>query len=168
MPRSFYLSGAFAGGVVYVWSCRKPSGYPLGLVCLPADVIRSGAVPRFVTWEVWKMLKRSQFAPPVETGGFVPSRDALSRDFPNLWDFLTQSAWEDGSRRETGSMLIFCDDGVIKTMVKDRDRGLCLWLTAPGLHTLFQVADAGVIDPSADWKKDRAYSASRGKKKGGI
>jgi hypothetical protein len=164
-PRSFGLTVTSVGELLYIWSFRRPSLYPIGLAVVPHSAVRDRTVPHILTWEVWKMLKKSQFAAQEVKEGNVPTRDPLSQNHANLWDFMTQSAWEDGTDRETGSMLIFCDAGALKAMLKDRDSGMCLWITAPALGSLLDVADAKLVDPAAEWKKDRGAAANVVKKK---
>lgn len=76
--------------------------------------------------------------------------------FPTLWDYMTQDRWDDGSPRETASLLIFTQDGMLKAMLRDRENGQCLWTAGVSVATVMFQLDAALNDPNADWKADRA------------
>lgn len=157
VPRGWRLCAARSECGVLLWSCRVVSGYPIGLVSLPEVVIRSGEVPRLVTWEVWKMLTKSQFSALTPAALPAMSGDALSLAYPVLWSFLTQDTWEDATPRETGSLLLFTDSGVLKCMAKDKANGMCLWVSARSLTELLFVLDRNLTEVNADWRRDRAW-----------
>jgi hypothetical protein len=83
------------------------------------------------------------------------SQDPLVLAYPVLWAFLTQTAWEDGSQRQPGSLLMFTQDGMMKCMLRDREDGTCLWVAGRGLTHLLDVAEGSLCDPGADWRVDR-------------
>jgi hypothetical protein len=91
-------------------------------------------------------------------GGSVlasPDQDPVVASYPVLWSFLVQTAWEDGTQRQPGSMLVFSQDGMLKGMLRDRDDGTCLWVAARGLQHLLDVMEGSLSDPGADWRMDR-------------
>lgn len=87
---------------------------------------------------------------------------------PTLWAHLTALQWDDGTSRQTSSILIFAGDGMLKGMLRDREAGLCLWVAADGLEKLLLVLEASLNDPQAEWRVDRqaeGQPASRVKRK---
>lgn len=87
---------------------------------------------------------------------------------PTLWQHLTSLTWDDGSVRQTSSLLIFAGDGLLKAMLRDREASLCLWVAADGIEKLLLVMEAALNDPQAEWRVDRAaegQQASRVKRK---
>lgn len=81
--------------------------------------------------------------------------DPLVLAYPVLWSFLTDRTWDDGSPREPGSMLLFEQDGMMKSMLRDRNDSTCLWVAARGLTLLLGTLEASLCDPGADWRLDR-------------
>lgn len=87
---------------------------------------------------------------------------------PTLWAHLTAVQWDDGTARQTSSLLIFTGDGCFKAMLRDREAGLCLWVAADGLEKLLLVMEAALNDPQQEWRIDRQtaeQTASRVKRK---
>jgi len=93
--------------------------------------------------------------------------DKFSKLYPTLFAYLTQTAWPDGTVRETSSLSMFTDGAAVKCVLKDRSLGICLWATAPTFTGLYAVLEALLCDPGAEWRVDRqqpGQKASRVKK----
>lgn len=104
------------------------------------------------------------------TGGPVAGVVDLefSNSHPLLFSYLTQRAWPDGSPRQTSSLTIFEDSGIMKAVLKDRDANLCLWASSPTIARLYDVIEALLCDPEAEWRTERtggSGQASRVKKR---
>jgi len=97
-------------------------------------------------------------------GGSLVEPDALSAAYPVLWSHLTQTAWEDGQVRETSNLLVFCQDGMLKAMLRDREHGLCFWTAAGSLSGLLAALEAGLSDPQAEWRVDRQKEGQAAKR----
>lgn len=83
--------------------------------------------------------------------------------FPTLWDYMTQDRWDDGTPRETSSLLIFAQDGMLKAMLRDRENGQCLWTAGVSVATVMFQLDTALNDPNADWKADKAVPSTQAK-----
>jgi hypothetical protein len=97
--------------------------------------------------------------------GAVPSRLApcgMAKDYPLVWEFLTKTRWGKDDPRETGTMFVMMQDGLLKASLSDRDSDHVLWVAACSLTELFQVVEAALGDPGADWRVDRKAIAKRG------
>lgn len=95
--------------------------------------------------------------------------DEFAAAYPITYQYLTQRKWSDGSPRMTSSVLIFVDGPIAKVMLRDREEGLCMWCASDSLWRAFDVLEAKLADPAADWRQDRVeegQTASRKKKKG--
>jgi len=75
--------------------------------------------------------------------------------YPMVFSHLSQTKWPDGSPRQTSTLSVFVDGGVIKAVLKDRHAGLCLWCAAKTMGDLFGVLEALLCDPGAEWRLDR-------------
>jgi len=79
----------------------------------------------------------------------------LALQVPTLYDYLGQTAWPDGTVRQTSSLLLFQQDGMFKGMLKDTECGLCLWIAGKSLTGLLASLEAALNDPNAEWRVDR-------------
>lgn len=93
-------------------------------------------------------------------GGEEVAPDALAKKLPSLWEFLTVAKYEDGSKRVLGTLIVFCDAGMVKGFVNDRDAGLSACVTSTGLLALLEAVNDGLEGDTLDWR-----SSDRSKKK---
>jgi len=75
--------------------------------------------------------------------------------YPMLFDHLTQTVWPDNTVRQTSSLSLFADGGMVKAVLKDREAGLCLWAASKSFQELFGVIESLLQDPAAEWRHDR-------------
>lgn len=110
------------------------------------------------------MLSREN-RPKVATEAAGLADDPTFREaYPTLWDHLTQDRWEDGTARQTSSMLLFRDGGVFKVMFRDKDAGACLWIAVQSPLNAFDALEAALCDPRADWRADRQQPGQQAKR----
>lgn len=94
---------------------------------------------------------------PAQPGenGVVPTvlRDpAFEKRCPTLFQYLTDGAWEDGTERETSTLLLMADGGSFKAWLNDRAMGRSLWVAGPSLQGLLDAVETALLDPCAVWK----------------
>lgn len=99
---------------------------------------------------------------PAGTGAAPPDSD-FEKKYPLLWQFLTETRWDEKTPRETGSVLIFVQEGVWKAMVKDKDSGEIAFVSKNTFKTLMEAIERGFVEEKLDWRQD----AFKTKKKGG-
>lgn len=103
--------------------------------------------------------KRSETGSPGAAMVAAHSGD-LAQLAPALAERLTLLTYEDGSARQTDTLLVFAQDGVWKAALRDRDSRLCLWAASPVLIDLVEVLEGLLCDPAAVWRADRAAGAA--------
>ena len=98
----------------------------------------------------------SSSSPGGPSAASAASADALSA-FPALCEFLTCPCWPDGTRRVTGSLTVFVDEGRFKVWLSDRDQGLGAVVTISSLLQLLQDVEDSLAEDTVDWRvpKDR-------------
>lgn len=79
----------------------------------------------------------------------------IFQSFPTLWEFLTLSAWPDGSSRKPGTLILFTEGEKWKMCLKDVANARVAFVTAEALDDLFLAADEGLDKDSVDWRPDR-------------
>lgn len=81
--------------------------------------------------------------------------DPLVEHFPDLAEFMTCAVFEnDGSRRESPTITIWCAGGQWKASLKDRAEGLVLWLSAETILELLQLTDLFCLSTEGPWRHD--------------
>jgi hypothetical protein len=74
------------------------------------------------------------------------------------WEFLVRTCWdEDGSRRETGTILVFSDGPVVKAMLNDRDGSRVAFLTLAAEECLSDLLERALLSPATDWRAAKKY-----------
>jgi len=94
-------------------------------------------------------------AAPVATGR-KDSYSEFEKMWPNLLAFLQDETYEDGSRRTTGTMLFFFQDGQFKACLNDRDCNRSAFLTASGVHEACDSMEAGLANDNLDWRTKKS------------
>jgi len=121
---------------------------------------RKYKAPRKITYWESLMLKRrekpvsgSPGAEAAVSGGW------LQKHYPPVWEFLTLTAWEDGAPRECGTILLVCEDGVLKLWLNDKAQGCTAWVSGASLEAAFKAAVAAIEGVGAGWRPTRAAPA---------
>jgi hypothetical protein len=94
----------------------------------------------------------------------LPDDPFLTGTFPVLWEYLTTARFEDGSHRETSTLLVMVEQGRVKACLNDRDAGRSLWASADGLETALRHLEAALGDEGADWRYYKRGDRAGGKR----
>jgi len=97
--------------------------------------------------------------------GSPVSPGSLFKPLKALFEFLELSAWEDGSERTTGTVLLFIEDGRWKACLNDRDAGLICFLSAETCDDLLKGLDEGLKEDTLDWRVSRSSQGKGGRRK---
>lgn len=89
----------------------------------------------------------------------------FKRLYPLLFEYLTCDTWDDGTTRETSTLLLFVDAGVLKGCVNDRAMGRNLFVAAESLSGLLGAANEALGETSPGWRATKTYAAKKGGKK---
>ena len=115
-----------------------------------------------------RQLEVTQVKKPISA---VPNSNPLADDgflakertrWPSLVEYLSQTKWDDGSPRETSTLMLLVEDGMLKACINDRALGRSLWVAADELNVAL---DAWRVT----WRAGRGIggSASRSVRRGG-
>jgi hypothetical protein len=74
---------------------------------------------------------------------------------PNLCEYLITTQYEDGTTRQTSTLLIFVDEGVLKLCLNDREVGRTCFVTAETFEAALKALDSGLKDDTVDWRTKR-------------
>lgn len=91
----------------------------------------------------------------------VPIDPAFASRCPALWEYLTLTAWDDGSPRDPATLLIFVDSGVLKCCLSDKANSRVAFLSASTLEQLLSGLEDGLVRSTLDWRVRRDHPAGR-------
>lgn len=84
-------------------------------------------------------------------GGDV-SDEKFAKKFPLVLEHLTHAEWEDGGARETSTLTIFVEEGLVKIGLNDRDAQRTLYRSADTLEGAIAAVEKALAGPGADWR----------------
>lgn len=79
----------------------------------------------------------------------------FEKEWPYLSAFMSSTSWDDGTIRETGTLLLFVQEGYLKACINDRALDRSAFVTGPSINCLFDLVEAGLEQDSLDWRKRR-------------
>ena len=86
---------------------------------------------------------------PAARGGQLQQRS------PFLFEFLAGTVWEDGSRRETGTVLLFAEAGLFKACLRDRACRRVGFLSGDTFEGLLATIENSLQEDSVDWRPEK-------------
>lgn len=96
----------------------------------------------------------------VETGSKSgPSSGRQAEDkfieglFPTLWEYLSADAWPDGSERETSTVTMFVEQGMVKVCLSDRANDRSAWSSGETLEEAVLSLEGALAADRTDWRK---------------
>lgn len=163
--RSRWRDVRFALGPTGLFAWRVTfTGFPVDAVAYPFPGLTPGEAFE-VKEQAAMALEKGKMQRKV-AGGSAPLTDdkAFRIKYPQLWAYLSQKVWDDGTARQPSSLLVFEQDGIFKCMVRDKDAGLCCWVASPTLSELFSAIEAALVDPGTEWRVDRQQEGQAAKR----
>lgn len=141
------------------------SGYPLSW----GYQVQTWPISSSITewWEGAVSMAIAKRAAAADSAGSaaVTEERQFVKDFPLVWEYLTETKFADGSARATSSLNIFFQDGDCKVCLRDRDAGEVLWATAEGPLSALKVLEGMLATPDPGWRRDRYAQAKDQPKK---
>lgn len=78
----------------------------------------------------------------------------MSMRYPALHEWLTRRV-VDGRVIETATLTIFCEEGLFKSCISDREGGVVFFRSSEGLEGLLDACNGALADGSADWREKK-------------
>lgn len=95
------------------------------------------------------------------TGGPDWVDPAFARAHPALAGWLGETVDDSGKARETGTLLLFVDGGLLKCCLRDRTTGYVAFVSAGTLEALLGALEDGLRDGDLDWRESREQKQNR-------
>lgn len=115
---------------------------------------------------VEKLMERPSKPSANEVSQGKPIDLEFERRWPTLWLYMTNRVYSDGGPRQTSSLLLFFQEGLIKGMLKDPDGERCLWMASRGPLGLLDCMEAALAEGQAEWREDRKKTGQAAKRLG--
>lgn len=74
---------------------------------------------------------------------------------PTLHAFLTSVVDDAGKKRLTSTVLIFCEEGHAKAVLRERNHDLSLWVTAKSILEAFEELEEALQNRPIEWRKNK-------------
>lgn len=81
-----------------------------------------------------------------------------SKWYPALCEFLSMHAWEDGTARATGTVMLLSEDGRWKAWVHDRDSLEGLFVSGSTPDAVLSSVEALLVAGDGEWRPDKRPS----------
>jgi hypothetical protein len=75
---------------------------------------------------------------------------------PALWEYLTVETHDNGQPRETSMLCVFCEEGLVKMALQDRDQGRSLWVTSQSFYEALAALESRLASGEGDWRPMRS------------
>ena len=97
------------------------------------------------------MKKEVQEAREVSKGQ-LPADPWLLNNCPSVVEHLVDSTYDDGSLRETSTLTVFIDAGVLKVGLNDRDNRRTLYVSGPDVGSALESLERALRAQAPDWR----------------
>lgn len=94
-------------------------------------------------------------APPVDGDGPVIA------GFPTLYDYLTCVQYSGGEARVPSTMLFFCEDGMWKCCLNDRDNARSAWSAGRSVMECVKSLERALSDATVEWRRSAGVGKGR-------
>jgi hypothetical protein len=122
-------------------------------------------------WEecIVAFLRRASIAAEGVGAGPMFTDPVFMKDWPALYEYMTEQKFPDGKPRKTCSLTIFGDDGQVKACLNDREDNLVLFASGKTMKTALNALEGLLTAPETPWRKSsfgRTQAVPKGKQRG--
>lgn len=114
--------------------------------------INRGEVLTMAQW-----IRREGAAPSGKVMQPSPDEVEWFMEHPALCEHLSLDRWEDGTSRETSTLLVFWDAGAWKVCLNDRSGGRVAFLSGSSPTSLLEALERSLQEDSLDWRAVRKW-----------
>lgn len=88
-------------------------------------------------------------------GGGSLEECGLSKRYPTVVAFISESKWEDGSVRERGKVTLFVEDGMVKAALTDPALGAVAFVSGRSFTSLMEAMEKGLTNDRLEWRRSK-------------
>jgi len=86
-------------------------------------------------------------------------RDFQSK-WPTLFDYMFQTTWEDGTLRQTATLMFFAEGVVLKGVLNDRAFARSVFVTSATFSGILDTLEEGLLRNNLDWRQRKNYNGN--------
>lgn len=98
------------------------------------------------------MIRKRSADPAADPGDHWPD-EKWAKGLPILCEYLSHSAYEDGSPRERSKLSIFSQDGLVGVALNDPEEHASLYRTGESVEKALQALEKALGASQADWRR---------------
>lgn len=72
--------------------------------------------------------------------------------YPSTWAYLADTRYEDGEPRETATLMLLAEQGVVKACLNDRDNSRSAWVSGRSVEEALAALEAGLAEGRTEWR----------------
>lgn len=104
-------------------------------------------------WYVKEPKMKKPDSPTIRKDMSLELRDEqFIKKFPTVYEYLVTSKWDDGSERESSTLSVFVEDGMLKIALNDRDQHRSLYVSAETLQGALAALEKAVSGSMPEWR----------------
>lgn len=94
----------------------------------------------------------------------APMRDAdFEKKYPALWEYLTVTKFDDGTERQTSTLLVFSDGDEFRGCLNDRQEERSCWAVGVSFMGLIVALEERLASGTAEWRTNNRPGSSSGR-----
>lgn len=79
----------------------------------------------------------------------------FSTRFMALFEYVSESAWPSGRPRQTSTLMMFVEDGLVKLCLHDRALQRSLWVSGDSWESALTGMEVQLSSGKCEWRKDK-------------
>lgn len=169
MVEEWFMTSDFGSNL---WGCREVRVYILKAIAAEFRLWASSAL-QACDRELIRLLQELEMSramgvfkdrlcvgPSGKVGSDFTDPDFAQR-FPVLYQFVTFPLDDDGNKRQTSTIMIFCEDGQAKACMRERDHGLTLWVSSSSILGCLAALEEGLNETPVPWRATGPSGSTR-------
>lgn len=100
----------------------------------------------------WMAIKRPEASSSSGSGPGSVTEGMLPKKYPLVLEMLAETKYEDGGARQTSTLLVFVEGGMVKGCLNDRDQGQTAWAASPTLEGVLASFEARLAKGDVEWR----------------
>lgn len=101
---------------------------------------------------VMSFFKKPPIVADSKGDGADPCDDKMKKNYPTLWEYLSSSSWPDGEVRKRSSLVVFCQDGMVKMCLGDKNIDVQLWAASPTFLGALEAMEGRLTEDRPEWR----------------
>lgn len=107
-------------------------------------------------------LKRPEAVSSGSRGGSNLGLGDAAGLFPVLVEYLSCEQWDDGTARQSSTLLLFIEEGCFKLCLNDRAASRKAWVSGRTAEEAFSTLESALAAGGVEWRQDKPSGRRKG------